>query len=224
MAVRKNDAGNDFDQTSAKATVAITGNPTAGTTGGGLWCILDTDPNFFVLAGVGADPIGLCDSNIAINAMAVLKNYGKQRVRLGGTVAAGDYGEVGAAGVTVKATGLRPVVGQFMNAGVSGDFVTMRVGKKPRGAIVGADVASAATIVPTGEVFNVTGSTGITAITATGILDGKRILIRAGTATCAITLAHIVGGTITLTANDTLELAWNDGNSYWEEVARSVNA
>lgn len=222
MTVRKNEAGSDFHEISAKATVAITGNPLAGTTGGGLWCVLDTDPNFFVLAGVGADPIGLCDSNIGINASATLRNYGKRLVRLGGTVAALDYGEVGVLGVSVKATGLRPVVGQFLEAGVIGDFVTMLVGKKSQVPIIGADVASAATIVPTGEVFTLTGSTGVTAITATGVLTGKRILILAGTSTAAITLTHMVGGTITLTAGDSLELIY-DGTNF-VEVGRSVNA
>lgn len=230
MPVRKLDSQPDDHglKLSAYATAAITGNPSPGKVGGGVFVKFDTDPNYFVVCGVGDDAIGIVRTNVAIGDPGTIHaEIGDlDTITLGGTVALGAdgtaYVESDANGHAVQATGLRPVLGRVTKAGVSGDVVPLIFGAQPKGPIVGADVASAATIVPTGEVFTLTGSTGVSAITATGIMTGKRITILAGAATAAITLAHIVGGTITLTADDVLELVW-DGTS-WHEVGRSVNA
>lgn len=220
---RKNDNAPELYAYSltALATAAITGNPAPGTIGGGIFVDLDTDPAYFVASGVGSDPVGTIHTNIQINRPATILGPGKRLVRLGGTVTERDYLETIAGGKAIKATGLRPVVGQALVSGVLNDFVGCLIGKKPTAPIVGADVASAATIVPTGEVFTLTGTATVTAITCTGVTAGKRILIIfASTAT--VTLSHMVGGTMTGSADDTLELLW-DGTTL-RETGRSVNA
>jgi hypothetical protein len=205
----------------AEATVAITGNPTAGTLGGGLFAKLDTDTAKFVLAGVGDEPIGICESNVLAGAEADLLMSEIPLIKLGYAASALDYVEVGASGVAVKATGLRPIGGQLTTGGASGDMAGIIFGKKPDYPITGADVASAATIVPTGERFTLTGTDTVTAITMIGAKAGKRLLIKfASTAT--VTLAHMVGGTLGGSADDLLELDW-DG-TVLREIGRSVNA
>lgn len=217
-------ASNPLDGLGAKATAAITNNPAAGIYGSGLFMKLDTDNNYFVLTGVGDTPDGWLDCNALINATATLEPLiGRKLVKLAGTVTAGQYGECAASGAAVKATGLRPVVCRFLDSGVSGDFVSAQLMLIPVGgiAIYGADVASAATIVPTGNVFHLTGTATVTAITMTGASAGARITIIFDAAS-TVTLTHMVGGTMTGSADDALEL-FTDGTTL-RELGRSVNA
>lgn len=161
---------------SALATAAVTNNPAADKAGAGLLAKFDTDDRYFVLTGVGDDPLGIVDCNVDADARATIKTDGIKPVKLAGSVTAMDYAEcAGAAvGTVVKATGLRPIAGRLLATGVAGNFVPLDLNDRtPRAPIVGADVASAATIVPTGEVFKVTGTETITAITTTGLMLGK---------------------------------------------------
>lgn len=222
MAVRQLDFKYGVENISAKATVAITGNPTAPGDGGGLLVDLDTDPNFFVLAGVGSDPLGIVDENVLINSAATIHMDGILKVRLGGTVVKLDYLEAFTGGKAVKATGLRPIVGRTLMAGVSGDFVSVIRSSRTNGPIYGADVASAAALVPTGNVFHVTGTTTVTSITSTGILAGSRItIIFDGVLTFTDGSNLKLAGDFTTSAADSITLVYDGTN--WHEVARSAN-
>lgn len=87
---------------------------------------------------------------------------------------------------------------------------------------LGAPVASAAAIVPTGNLFHVTGTTTITSVTATGIEGGTEITIIFDGI-----LTFTNGSNLKLSANfvtsalDTITLIW-DG-SFWHEKCRSAN-
>lgn len=86
----------------------------------------------------------------------------------------------------------------------------------------GADVASATAIVPTGNVFHVTGTTTITSITSTGIIAGTTItIIFDGILTFTNGSNLVIGSNFSTTANDTITLAY-DGTS-WFQLSRSVN-
>lgn len=87
----------------------------------------------------------------------------------------------------------------------------------------GDAIASAGTInIPTfGDVFHVTGTTGITSITATSC-NGRRItLIFDGVLTVTDGSNLKLAGNYTTTADDTMTL-WCDATN-WYEIARSVN-
>lgn len=86
----------------------------------------------------------------------------------------------------------------------------------------GTDVASAAAIVPTGNIFHVTGTTTITSITATNIPAGTVItIIFDGILTFTDGSNLVLAGNFVTSAGDTITLAY-DGTS-WHEIARSVN-
>jgi hypothetical protein len=89
----------------------------------------------------------------------------------------------------------------------------------------GAAVASASTITPTGNLFHVTGTTGITAISTTGITAGTEITIifdASLTVTNAAGSLMLAGAAnFSATADDTLTLVY-DGTK-WREKCRSVN-
>lgn len=87
----------------------------------------------------------------------------------------------------------------------------------------GAAVASAAALpLPTGNVFHVTGTTGITSITSTNFQAGVMItLIFDGALTVTDGSNLKVAGNFTTTADDTLTLVYDGTN--WYEVCRSVN-
>lgn len=86
----------------------------------------------------------------------------------------------------------------------------------------GADVASDAAIVPTGNLFHVTGTTTITSITSTGITAGTEItIIFDGILTFTDGSNLVLAGDFVTTANDTITLKF-DGVS-WFETSRSVN-
>jgi hypothetical protein len=138
MATRKLDNRGDGPvEFSALATAAITANPTAGKYPGGLFVKFDTDPNYFVITGAGDKPIGIVNSNVAINQPATIKGgVGKLRlITLGGTVALDADGtalvKADAAGKAVAiGTGAANVAGTVTKAGSAGDVVPIlfRVG------------------------------------------------------------------------------------------------
>lgn len=86
----------------------------------------------------------------------------------------------------------------------------------------GADVASASAIVPTGNVFHVTGTTNITSITATNVPAGSKLtLIFDGILTFTDGNNLKLAGDFTTSADDTITLVYDGTNFY--EVARSAN-
>ena len=87
----------------------------------------------------------------------------------------------------------------------------------------GSAVASAATISITGNLFHVTGTTGITAISTTKVDPGTcttMIFDGALTVTDNNTTLNLAGN-FTTTADDTLTVCYDGSN--WRETARSVN-
>ncbi len=87
----------------------------------------------------------------------------------------------------------------------------------------GASVASAAALpLPTGRIFHVTGTTGITSITSTNFQSGAIItLIFDGVLTVTDGSNLKMAGNFTTTADDTLTLGYDGTN--WYEICRSVN-
>lgn len=88
----------------------------------------------------------------------------------------------------------------------------------------GADVASAGTITPTGNIFHVTGTGTVNTISTTGITAGTTLILifDAGTTvTVAGNIKMSGGANFAATADDTLTVVY-DGTS-WFEVSRSVN-
>jgi hypothetical protein len=86
----------------------------------------------------------------------------------------------------------------------------------------GADVASAATIAPTGNLFHVTGTTNITSVSGTGIVAGTEItIIFDGILTFTDGSNLKLNGNFVTSADDVIKLAWDGTN--WYEVCRSTN-
>lgn len=87
----------------------------------------------------------------------------------------------------------------------------------------GANVASAATIVPTGNSFRITGTTNIDTISSTGIWAGTELtLIFDGVLTVNDGTGNLkLAGNFTTSADDVLRVYWDGTN--WLEVSRSVN-
>lgn len=86
----------------------------------------------------------------------------------------------------------------------------------------GANVASAAAIVPSGNVFHVTGTTNVTSITSTGINAGTTItIIFDGVLTFTDGGNLKLAGNFVTSADDSITLVF-DGTS-WFEAARAVN-
>lgn len=85
-----------------------------------------------------------------------------------------------------------------------------------------ANVASAAAIVPTGNLFHVTGTTNITSITATGIVAGSEITIIFDDILTFTDGSNLkLAGNFVTTADDTIKLVFDGTNFY--EVSRAVN-
>jgi hypothetical protein len=108
----------------------------------------------------------------------------------------------------------------------AGTTLSNKVVLTPSGILslfMGADVASAGTITPTGNLFHVTGNTTITGISTAGINAGTEItIIFTGSVTINNgTSMKLAGGTFSATANSTLTLVF-DGTT-WFEKCRSVN-
>ncbi len=90
------------------------------------------------------------------------------------------------------------------------------------GRSYGAAVASAAAIVPSGNIFHVTGTTNITSITSTGIRAGTEIkIIFDGILTFTDGSNLKLNGNFVTTADDTISLIFDGTN--WFETARSAN-
>ncbi|CAN7502020.1 hypothetical protein LJR234_003653 [Mesorhizobium amorphae] len=86
----------------------------------------------------------------------------------------------------------------------------------------GADVTSAATIIPTGNLFHVTGTTGITSISGTNIRPGTTIrMIFDGIITVTAGSNLKMAGNFTTSASDMLVMTWDGTN--WYEEGRSAN-
>lgn len=86
----------------------------------------------------------------------------------------------------------------------------------------GAPVASAAAIVPSGNLFHVTGTTTITSVTGTNIIAGTIItIIFDGILTFTDGSNLKLAGNFVTSADDTITLRWDGSN--WYEVCRSVN-
>jgi len=207
---------------SALAYSAVTSNPAAGRRPGGLFVKLyAADTTYFSLAGVGDSPLGVLRGNCAQGAAGEIETAGVVPITFGGTVADGDYIEVGASGVAVKATGLRPVAGLCIKGGASGEVGTILLGAKPTGGILGANVASASAIVPTGNIFHLTGTTAVTSITSTGVSAGARVHIIADAASSMTKGNNLkIAASITFAAADSVTLEYDGTN--WYEVGKSV--
>lgn len=198
----------------AKATSAISTS--------GLLVKFDTDEDYIVVAGVGGTPLGVLPTTADANELVDVTVRGVVPVRLGGTVADQAYVESDANGKAVTATGLRPIAGRVPTGGGTGELRSLLLGDKPSGPIYGADVASAAAIVPTGNVFTVTGTTNITSITSTGITAGSVIrIIFTGVLTFTDGNNLKLAGNMTTSADDTISLVYDGTN--WYELARSAN-
>lgn len=86
----------------------------------------------------------------------------------------------------------------------------------------GADVASASTIAPTGNLFHVTGTTTITSISGSGITAGTEItIIFDGSLTFTDGSNLKLNGNFSTSADDTIKLVWDGSN--WYEISRSAN-
>jgi hypothetical protein len=86
----------------------------------------------------------------------------------------------------------------------------------------GANVASTATIVPTGNIFHVTGTTNITSVSGTGITSGTTItIIFDGVLTFTDGSNLKLAGNFTTAADATITLVYDGTN--WYETARSTN-
>ena len=86
----------------------------------------------------------------------------------------------------------------------------------------GTDVASAATIIATGNIFHVTGTTTITSVSGTGIAAGTVItIIFDGILTFTDGSNLKLAGNFTTSADDTITLQYDGSN--WYELCRSVN-
>jgi hypothetical protein len=87
---------------------------------------------------------------------------------------------------------------------------------------VGANVASASSIIPTGNTFHVTGTTTITSITATNIKAGQVItIIFDGILTFTDGSNLKLAGNFTTSADATITLRYDGSNFY--EMSRSIN-
>lgn len=86
----------------------------------------------------------------------------------------------------------------------------------------GGSVASAATLVPVGNVMTVTGTTNITEIDTTGIIDGTRLtLLFSGILTVTDGVNLYLAGNLVTAADTTLDLVVIGGKCY--ELSRSAN-
>jgi hypothetical protein len=208
--------------------------------------------SFFIYAGSGASGFGIFDENAGVDRLAInssgqvgigiapLTNFHvetssetEMRVRGNSPRIAmysnnGDTGErnwafrsnntaFGDFGIYQSTT----QGGDPYNSGSGNRYLYINKVGVP-GFFKGADVASASTITPTGFLFHVTGTTGITAISTTGIQAGTCINV-------------IFDGVLTLTNSSTLKLAsttnytttagtamiWCWDGSAWQEFARA---
>lgn len=199
----------------------ITAKATSAITTTGLFVKFDTDEEYVVAAGAGDLVLGVLPSKADASQLVNVVTGGAVRVRLGGTVADKSFVQSDANGKAVQGA-LGNIAGYMPVGGASGELRTIFLGQKPTHGIVGASVASAAAIVPTGNFFPVTGTTSITSVTTTGMAAGA-------------VFTMILGGSITVTDGNNLVMAGNLSGSaddsitfYFDgtnciELARSVN-
>jgi hypothetical protein len=108
------------------------------------------------------------------------------------------------------------------DASTTNATLTMRGATNTVAEGMGAAVASAATITPTGNVFHVTGTAAITSISATNISAGTRItLIFDSTASLTDGGNLRLNGNFSATTDDTITLVFDGTN--WYEMSRSQN-
>lgn len=111
---------------------------------------------------------------------------------------------------------------QFHITSLPGDDIASQITTFGFSGLNGAAVASAAAIVPTGNVFHVTGTTNITSITSTNVPAGTVItLIFDGILTFTDGSNLKLAGNFVTTADDTITLVFDGTN--WYECGRSVN-
>lgn len=101
------------------------------------------------------------------------------------------------------------------------DLAATAANARPVGEMEGSDVASAATITPTGNFFTVTGTTTIDTITIQSGATCIRLLFSGACSVGDLTGNIDIGAAFTSTANDTLSLCAK--STTWYEVGRSVN-
>ncbi len=201
----------------------ITAKATSAITTSGLFVKFDTDEEYVVAAGAGDLVLGVLPTLADASQLVSVVTGGAVRVRLGGTVADKSFVQSDANGKAVTAA-LGHIAGYMPVGGASGELRTVFLGQKPSHGIVGAAVASAAAIVPTGNLFHVTGTTAITSMTATGVADGAVCtLIFDSTPTFTDGSNLKLAGNLVATADDTITLVYSLTDTAWFEVARSVN-
>lgn len=200
----------------AKATSAITDDF--------RFVKFNTDEADVVLAGAGEQADGINATTAAASELISVVYSGLTRVRLGATVADQTYVQADSTGRAVTAT-IGHVLGYVPVGGAVGEVRSIFLFRKPSaGEIVGAAVASAAAITPTGTSFHVTGTTNITSVVGTGARDGVVItLIFDGILTFTDGSNLKLAGNMTTSADDTITLRWNATDAVWYECSRSAN-
>ncbi|TJW89957.1 MAG: hypothetical protein E5V92_02650 [Mesorhizobium sp.] len=132
-------------------------------------------------------------------------------------------------GLTRSSSNGRGQFGVFVrtaNDGADFDINDLKSGWNVSGifhSFMGTTVASAATIVPTGNLFHVSGTTNIATIDGTGIVAGATIrMIFDGILTVTAGSNLKMAGNFTTSASDMLVMTWDGTN--WYEEGRSANA
>lgn len=201
----------------------ITAKATSAITTAGLFVKFDTDEENVVVAGAGDAVLGVLPTIAAASEYVSVVTGGAVRVRLGGTVADKSFVQSDANAKAVQAA-CGHIAGYMPVGGASGELRTIFLGQKPSAGIVGAAVASAAAIVPTGHLFHVTGTTNITSITATGVADGTVIrIVFDGSLTFTDGSNLKLAGNFSTSADDTISLVYSATDTAWFELARSAN-
>ncbi|WP_430699073.1 terminase large subunit domain-containing protein [Mesorhizobium dulcispinae] len=132
-------------------------------------------------------------------------------------------------GLTRNSSNGRGQLGVFVrttNDGADFDINDLKSGWNVTGifhSFMGTTVASASTIVPTGNLFHVSGTTNIATIDGTGIVAGTTIrMIFDGILTVTAGSNLKMAGNFTTSASDMLVMTWDGTN--WYEEGRSANA
>lgn len=185
----------------------------------------NTDESDVVLCGAGELACGVALTTAAAGERISVAYFGIQRVQLGATIADQSFVQSDSAGLAVKAA-VGHILGFMPVGGAVGEVRSVFLFRQPTGGtIVGAAVASAAAITPTGTTFHVTGTTSITSIVGTGARDGVEITIITDgsvTITDGATLI-LAGANISATAEDTHKFVWNATDAVWRLISTSAN-
>lgn len=168
----------------------------------------------FLDAGLGGNGASRC---LAISSSGEIILTSPKIGRTTGGAAANFFIEASGAG-TVKI--IHPTFVGTPPTGIKTGAQEVQIIYKPG---FGSDIASAAAIVipNEGDIFNVTGVTNITSISA-GNMKGRRVtLVFAGILTFTDGSNLLLAGNFVTTADDTITLGCNGAN--WYEISRSVN-